>query len=119
MRRERERGGESVVVTSTTARSDREEGGQVLKLRLRSRNGQRVAWTEETHDNEHDGKKKSKKCCIFHKQRAFDESSSGSESDSSSSSGGGPSAPSSEALAQRGVSVSETSQEHADEKGGG
>jgi len=116
MQRERQRGGESVVVTSTTARSDREDGGQVLKLRLRSRNGQRVAWTKETHDNEHDGKKKSKKCCIFHKQRAFDESSSESESDSSSSSGGGPSAPRSGALDQRGVFVSETSQVH-EEKG--
>lgn len=51
-----------------------------LTLRLHRR---RVQWTEETHDNEHDGKKSSKSCCIFHKQRAFGESSSESDDDKS------------------------------------
>lgn len=70
----------------------------VLRLRLVRR--PRVSWSQDTHDNEHDGKQSSKSCCIFHKKRAFDESSTESDasdrdhdhdsSDDDSSSGGGP-----------------------------
>ncbi len=71
-------------------------------LRLRLTRRRRVQWTQDTHDNEHDGKQSSKSCCIFHKKRAFDESSTESDEDhsshddssegegSSSSSGGQP-----------------------------
>lgn len=47
----------------------------VLCLRRR----RRVRWTQDTHDNEHDGKKSSKSCCIYHKPRAWDESETESE----------------------------------------
>lgn len=69
-----------------------------LRLRLHRR---RVQWTNETHDNEHDGKKSSKSCCIFHKQRAFGESSSESENDKSDASGDEPSGGSSSSGGQR------------------
>mmetsp|Transcript_4077 Transcript_4077/g.11582 ORF Transcript_4077/g.11582 Transcript_4077/m.11582 type:complete len:139 (-) Transcript_4077:48-464(-) len=47
-----------------------------LHLVLQPRPQHHVAWTADTIDNEHLGKKKSKKCCIYRKQRAFGESSS-------------------------------------------
>ncbi|GBP82579.1 Succinate--hydroxymethylglutarate CoA-transferase [Eumeta japonica] len=41
----------------------------------------RVAWTEDTVDNEEMNKKKSKCCCIYEKPRKFDESSSSDSDD--------------------------------------
>ncbi|KIY67950.1 hypothetical protein CYLTODRAFT_314074, partial [Cylindrobasidium torrendii FP15055 ss-10] len=52
-----------------------------LKLRGASKKP-RVAWTDDTVDNEGAGKKSSKICCIYHKPRRFDESSD-EDSDSS------------------------------------
>ena len=53
-----------------------------LRLRGHHRDERRVAWTENTVDNEKLGRKSSKICCIYHKPKKFDESS---EDDSSSS----------------------------------
>lgn len=44
----------------------------------------RVAWTQNTIDNEKLGRKSSKICCIYHKPKNFDESSSDSSSSSDS-----------------------------------
>jgi protein phosphatase 1 regulatory subunit 11 len=44
----------------------------------------RVRWSDDTHDNENDGKRSSKSCCIYHKPRRFDESSTESSGDDSS-----------------------------------
>jgi len=108
-----------MTIDQTPAANDRAEGAgsdsQMGVFRLRghrlseanagtgpgtaTQRGRRVAWTEDTIDNEGLGKKKSKSmyavllaclltfavCCIYHKQRAFDESSSESSSDSDAS----------------------------------
>ena len=80
---------------ATATQTETNASAPVLQLRLRRR--RRVHWTEDTRDNENDGKKSSKSCCIFHRKRAWDESSTESESgddghdghsDGSSSSGG-------------------------------
>ncbi|EIM91611.1 uncharacterized protein STEHIDRAFT_118634 [Stereum hirsutum FP-91666 SS1] len=69
------------------------DGTTAGRLRLRGAAGTRprVAWVEDTVDNEGMGKKKTKICCIYHKPKKFDESSdedsSDSESDSDSDSG--------------------------------
>ncbi|KAF9055493.1 hypothetical protein BDZ89DRAFT_922657, partial [Hymenopellis radicata] len=56
-------------------------------LRLRgAKRKPRVAWSEDTVDNEGCGRKSSKICCIYHKPKRFDESS---DEDSSSDDDGG------------------------------
>lgn len=56
-----------------------------LRLRGHRTDERRVAWTENTVDNEKLGRKSSKICCIYHKPRNFDESSSEDSSSSSDS----------------------------------
>lgn len=70
---------------STSHQENAAEQPAVLRLRLSRR--ARVRWSDDTHDNEHDGKKSSKSCCIFHKKRAWDESSTESEDDPSEDDG--------------------------------
>lgn len=56
-----------------------------LRLRGHHTNARRVAWTDNTIDNEKLGRKSSKICCIYHKPKNYDESSSGESSSSSDS----------------------------------
>lgn len=56
-----------------------------LHLRGHHSDERRVAWTDNTIDNEKLGRKSSKICCIYHKPKAFDESSSEDSSSSSDS----------------------------------
>lgn len=55
-----------------------------LRLRGHHIDTRRVAWTQNTIDNEKLGRKSSKICCIYHKPKNFDESSSESSSSSDS-----------------------------------
>jgi len=63
--------------TSTQTQLIAEPGPPVLRLRLqKQKNNRRVAWREDTVDNEHMNKRKSKCCCIYKKPTKFGESSS-------------------------------------------
>lgn len=59
--------------------------GGTLRLRGHRTDERRVAWTENTVDNEKLGRKSSKICCIYHKPKNFDESSSDESSSSDDS----------------------------------
>ncbi|KAL5281556.1 PPP1R11 family protein [Megaselia abdita] len=87
----RTRNSDIVASTSHTETTDQPDASQsqsepVLKLKLtksksklKEKDEKKVAWAEETVDNEHMGKKKSKCCCIYKKPTVFGESSSESE----------------------------------------
>jgi hypothetical protein len=69
------------TVTVTETEIARAESPPGLTLQLGRR---QVRWSDDTHDNENDGKRSSKSCCIYHKPRRFDESSTESSEDESS-----------------------------------
>ena len=73
----------TLTVTINEENNDAGEGqaAESATIRLKKKKNKKVAWREDTVDNEGLGRKTSKCCCVYQKPHKYDESSSDSEDD--------------------------------------
>ena len=65
----------SAAATVTTVETKVEDSAPTLKLRPPNSEKKQLKWSEDTIDNEGQGKKSSKCCCVYRKPLQFGESS--------------------------------------------
>lgn len=69
----------SRTITLTESNTNDEPQSTSATIRLKKKDSKKVAWREDTVDNENMNKKSSKCCCVYRKPHQYDESSSDSE----------------------------------------
>lgn len=69
----------SRTITILENRPNEEPPLSSATIRLKKKDSKKVAWREDTVDNENMNKKSSKCCCVYRKPHQYDESSSDSE----------------------------------------